>query len=224
MVHMDYWTFFIDIYFENNTFFYVPPKSNSEICFSELSTVPGLNPVMPAGAMYIMVSVFLVFFVRFLFKQWFPMTNLCKALSHNEEFCCMFSKRAKLQVKRSRCIFYGLILRWESRWNISQNSRMTSSSLNVWSQSNLCSVYPLRWIISLSLPLFDFALLVNILFVASSLTSMFLSFLKAFDYPNFFRIVVTVPEEMMAEACVRIREFCARHYRPRSQDSNDLDQ
>lgn len=50
------------------------------------------------------------------------------------------------------------------------------------------------------------------------------SVLQAFEYPNYFRIVVTVPEEMMVEACSRIREFCQRHYRPRSRDSNDLDQ
>lgn len=31
-------------------------QSNSEICFNELSSVPGLNPVMPSGAMYLMVS------------------------------------------------------------------------------------------------------------------------------------------------------------------------
>uniref|UniRef100_A0A3Q1ALX0 Tyrosine aminotransferase n=1 Tax=Amphiprion ocellaris TaxID=80972 RepID=A0A3Q1ALX0_AMPOC len=47
---------------------------------------------------------------------------------------------------------------------------------------------------------------------------------SAFEYPNFFRIVVTVPEEMMVEACARIREFCQRYYRPSSCDSNDLDQ
>uniref|UniRef100_A0A8C8CHU0 Tyrosine aminotransferase n=1 Tax=Oncorhynchus tshawytscha TaxID=74940 RepID=A0A8C8CHU0_ONCTS len=84
-------------------------KSNSEICFSELSTVPGLTLVLPAGAMYLMVS-------------------------------------------------------------------LTRSEL------------------------------------------------LAFEYPNYFRIVVTVPEEMMMEACARIREFCQRHYRPCSQDSNELDQ
>lgn len=32
------------------------PQSNAEICFNELSTVPGLNPIMPSGAMYLMVS------------------------------------------------------------------------------------------------------------------------------------------------------------------------
>ncbi|TMS05119.1 Tyrosine aminotransferase [Larimichthys crocea] len=47
---------------------------------------------------------------------------------------------------------------------------------------------------------------------------------SAFEYPNFFRIVVTVPEEMMLEACSRIREFCQRHYWPGSPDSNYLDQ
>lgn len=31
-------------------------QSNSEICYNELSTVAGLNPVMPSGAMYLMVS------------------------------------------------------------------------------------------------------------------------------------------------------------------------
>ncbi|MBN3274986.1 ATTY aminotransferase, partial [Polyodon spathula] len=34
-----------------------------------------------------------------------------------------------------------------------------------------------------------------------------------FEYPTFFRIVVTVPEDMMLEACTRIREFCEQHYR-----------
>lgn len=38
-------------------YLFLLPQSNSEICFSELSSVPGLNPVMPSGAMYIMVSV-----------------------------------------------------------------------------------------------------------------------------------------------------------------------
>lgn len=47
---------------------------------------------------------------------------------------------------------------------------------------------------------------------------------QAFEYPNFFRIVVTVPQELMVEACGRIREFCQRHYRPSSCNSNDLDQ
>lgn len=45
-----------------------------------------------------------------------------------------------------------------------------------------------------------------------------------FDYPNFFRIVVTVPEEMMVEACVRIRQFCQCHYQPHSDDCNEIDQ
>lgn len=47
---------------------------------------------------------------------------------------------------------------------------------------------------------------------------------QAFEYPNYFRIVVTVPQEMMVEACGRIREFCQHHYRPSSSNSNDLDQ
>lgn len=35
---------------------------------------------------------------------------------------------------------------------------------------------------------------------------------QCFDYPNYFRIVLTVPEDMMLEACNRIKEFCTNHY------------
>ncbi|KAF4072017.1 hypothetical protein AMELA_G00269520 [Ameiurus melas] len=108
-------------------------KSNADICFSELSTVPGLNPVMPSGAMYIMVGI---------------------EMEHFPDF----------------------------QDDVEFTERLVTE------QSVFC------------LPA------------------------TAFEYPNFFRIVVTVPEEMMVEACKRIREFCARHYRPQSQDSNDLDQ
>ncbi|XP_077451584.1 tyrosine aminotransferase isoform X8 [Stigmatopora argus] len=45
----------------------------------------------------------------------------------------------------------------------------------------------------------------------------------AFEYANFFRIVVTVPEDMMLDACGRIRDFCQCHYRPDRQDNNGLD-
>ncbi|KAG7231075.1 hypothetical protein INR49_025105 [Caranx melampygus] len=117
--------------FYNNTISFL--KSNSEICFSELSTVPGLNPVMPSGAMYLMVGI---------------------DMDHFPDF----------------------------KNDVDFTERLVSE------QSVFC------------LPA------------------------SAFEYPNFFRIVVTVPEEMMVEACARIREFCQCHYRPRSRDSNDLDQ
>jgi tyrosine aminotransferase len=35
---------------------------------------------------------------------------------------------------------------------------------------------------------------------------------KCFNIPNFFRIVLTVPGKLMAEACDRIAEFCEKHY------------
>ncbi|KAM8775618.1 tyrosine aminotransferase [Rhynchonycteris naso] len=35
---------------------------------------------------------------------------------------------------------------------------------------------------------------------------------KCFEYRNFFRVVITVPEVMMLEACSRIQEFCEQHY------------
>uniref|UniRef100_A0A8C6UXV5 Tyrosine aminotransferase n=1 Tax=Neogobius melanostomus TaxID=47308 RepID=A0A8C6UXV5_9GOBI len=103
-------------------------KSNSEICFNKLSTVPGLNPVMPSGAMYLMVGI---------------------GMEHFPDF----------------------------KNDVDFTERLVTEQ----------SVF-------------------------------------AFEYPNYFRIVVTVPEEQMVEACGRIREFCLTHYRPRSRDSNDLDQ
>lgn len=36
---------------------------------------------------------------------------------------------------------------------------------------------------------------------------------RVFDYPNYMRIVVTVPEDLLIEACNRIAEFCSQHYR-----------
>lgn len=35
---------------------------------------------------------------------------------------------------------------------------------------------------------------------------------KCFDFPNYFRICLTVPTDIMEEALVRMREFCERHY------------
>ncbi|PWA22142.1 hypothetical protein CCH79_00020160 [Gambusia affinis] len=108
-------------------------QSNAEICFSKLSAVPGLNPVMPSGAMYLMVGI---------------------EMDHFPEF---------------------------------QNDVDFTERL-VTEQSVFC------------LPA------------------------SAFEYPDFFRVVLTVPEELMLEACDRIREFCRAWYRPPSCDGNDLDQ
>lgn len=32
-----------------------------------------------------------------------------------------------------------------------------------------------------------------------------------FHFPGFIRIVLTVPEDLIIEACERIKEFCVRH-------------
>ena len=36
---------------------------------------------------------------------------------------------------------------------------------------------------------------------------------SCFEYPNYVRIVLTVPREMIEEACSRIAEFCKAHYK-----------
>ncbi|XP_077451582.1 tyrosine aminotransferase isoform X7 [Stigmatopora argus] len=107
-------------------------KSNAEICFNELSSVPGLKPIMPSGAMYLMVGI---------------------DIEHFPDFQDDVDFTEKL----------------------------------VTEQSVFC------------LPA------------------------TAFEYANFFRIVVTVPEDMMLDACGRIRDFCQCHYRPDRQDNNGLD-
>lgn len=35
---------------------------------------------------------------------------------------------------------------------------------------------------------------------------------RCFDYPNYVRIVLTLPENLTKEACFRIAEFCKKHY------------
>lgn len=36
---------------------------------------------------------------------------------------------------------------------------------------------------------------------------------QCFDYPNYIRIVLTAPEDMLREACSRIADFCEKHYK-----------
>lgn len=36
---------------------------------------------------------------------------------------------------------------------------------------------------------------------------------QCFEYPNYFRLVLTVPEEMIVEAVKRLEEFCEQHYK-----------
>ncbi|KAE8608556.1 hypothetical protein XENTR_v10011532 [Xenopus tropicalis] len=106
-------------------------KSNADLCYTTLSSVPGLCPVRPAGAMYLMVGI---------------------EMEHFPEF--------------------------ES--DVDFTERMISE------QSVFC------------LPA------------------------TCFEYPNYFRIVLTVPEEMMIEACRRIREYCESHYQG-AESTQDLE-
>ncbi|XP_052653461.1 tyrosine aminotransferase isoform X2 [Harpia harpyja] len=96
-------------------------KSNADLCYAALSAIPGLQPVRPAGAMYLMVEIEMEHFPEF---------------ENDVEF----------------------------------TERLISE------QSVFC------------LPA------------------------TCFEYPNFFRVVITVPEEMILEACSRIQEFCEMHY------------
>lgn len=41
---------------------------------------------------------------------------------------------------------------------------------------------------------------------------------KCFDYPNYFRVVLTVPQDKLLESCERIEEFCKEHYQEHSSN------
>ncbi|PKU35302.1 tyrosine aminotransferase [Limosa lapponica baueri] len=106
-------------------------ESNADLCYAALSAIPGLQPVRPAGAMYLMVEIEMEHFPEF---------------ENDVEF----------------------------------TERLISE------QSVFC------------LPA------------------------TCFEYPNFFRVVITVPEEMILEACSRIQEFCEMHYQG-AEGAQDLE-
>ncbi|XP_076248612.1 tyrosine aminotransferase [Calliopsis andreniformis] len=41
---------------------------------------------------------------------------------------------------------------------------------------------------------------------------------QCFDYPSYMRLVITVPTDMLEEACQRIQEFCERHHYKTADD------
>lgn len=52
-----------------------------------------------------------------------------------------------------------------------------------------------------------------IFFVATKEQSVFCLPGQCFDYPNYMRIVLTVPEGLIWESCTRIADFCNKHYK-----------
>ncbi|XP_046737419.1 tyrosine aminotransferase [Diprion similis] len=46
---------------------------------------------------------------------------------------------------------------------------------------------------------------------------------QCFDYPSYIRLVITVPKDMLVEACLRIQDFCERHHCKTSQTINELE-
>jgi len=97
-------------------------EANAKIAFEKLSQVPGLRPVMPSGAMYMMVGIDQSGFS----KQFNNDLDIVEAMVTQQSVFCLPG--------------------------------------------------------------------------------------KCFNIPNFFRIVLTVPAELMIEACDRISEFCHLHY------------
>ncbi|XP_044116323.1 tyrosine aminotransferase [Neovison vison] len=96
-------------------------KSNADLCYGALAAIPGLQPVRPSGAMYLMVGIEMEHFPEF---------------ENDVEFTERLVAEQSVHCLPATC----------------------------------------------------------------------------FEYPNFFRVVITVPKVMMLEACSRIQEFCELHY------------
>ncbi|KAI4534396.1 hypothetical protein MG293_015256 [Ovis ammon polii] len=105
--------------FYHNTLSFL--KSNADLCFGALAAIPGLRPIRPSGAMYLMVGIEMEHFPEF---------------ENDVEFTEQLVAEQSVHCLPATC----------------------------------------------------------------------------FEYPNFFRVVITVPEVMMLEACSRIQEFCEQHY------------
>lgn len=184
-------------------------QSNSEICFNELSTVPGLNPVMPSGAMYLMVSVSAecVLHTGYTQSQWTQGSGVSHRPHQNNTRSRIWCLHACL----CKCVQVGIEM--DHFPDFKDDVDFTEHLVT--EQSVFCLPASVRF-----LPPHR-----SLVTVSSQLKFSLSRIFQAFEYPNFFRVVVTVPEQMMVEACSRIREFCQRHYRPSSSSSsNDLDQ
>ncbi|PNI31860.1 TAT isoform 4 [Pan troglodytes] len=105
--------------FYHNTLSFL--KSNADLCYGALAAIPGLRPVRPSGAMYLMVGIEMEHFPEF---------------ENDVEFTERLVAEQSVHCLPATC----------------------------------------------------------------------------FEYPNFIRVVITVPEVMMLEACSRIQEFCEQHY------------
>lgn len=106
-------------------------QTNAKMCYNFLRDVPGLSPVMPQGAMYMMVGVDMSGFHKFSNDL-----ELVEKLINEESVFCLPG--------------------------------------------------------------------------------------KCFDYPNYVRLVLTVPLEQLREACNRISAFCKRHYHAINGHSNGM--
>ncbi|KAH3772763.1 tyrosine aminotransferase-like isoform X2 [Dreissena polymorpha] len=101
-------------------------ESNAKLCHETISKIPGLKPVMPQGAMYMMIGIDMAHFPEYLNDVQFT-----EALVSEQSVFCLPA--------------------------------------------------------------------------------------KCFEYPNYFRVVLTVPQAKLVEACQRITEFCSTHYRTDSE-------
>ena len=152
-----------------NTYFHFPfifsvLQHHAQLAYRLLADVAGLRPIMPAGAMYMMV----------------------KLLSLSQLFGLLMGPSNVIKVGMDMTKFPGF------------ESDLQFVEQMVTEQSVFCLPGRVR---------------IPNGFIATLFISLVLLFLpQCFDYPNYFRIVLTVPEVQLREACSRIAQYSAAHY------------
>nr|CAD7588082.1 unnamed protein product [Timema genevievae] len=114
-------------------------QNNALVAFEMLKNIEGLRPVMPEGAMYIMVGISMEHFPEFSSELHF-----LEQMVTEESVFCLPGQLANTPVMLSQTTEDGEI--------------------------------------------------------------------ECFDYPGYMRLVLSVPEEQLREACHRIANYCARHF------------
>lgn len=108
-------------------------------------------------------------------------------------------------------IYIWFTRRYTSTCRAFRSSIPSLNSCSVYSPRNPCSVCPDRW--AFDFEMFALFFLFDRLGLTSSLTFVCLFFFfQCFDYPSYMRLVITVPQDMLEEACLRIQDFCSRHH------------
>ena len=177
-------------------------KENATFAFDVLNKVPGLKPIKPSGAMYIMVSV----------SQ--SLSSFCQTI--REKRWKSSSSRRFHHHHRQNDAHLKVMLSKVSPW-IEWPLYADFSWVAVGSQITLHSCHSFLYFllsqVGIDMEKFPhFSSDLQLIEGLVSEESVFCLPGQCFDFPNFMRVVLTVPKELTMEACNRMASFFTRHY------------